>query len=89
MITYSLEFPVFSIQVETFIGDVLDATDTKAGGVSIYQLVVCINFGNCFVERRAFRRPEFRCIYNEILFERLSLIDTACILFTGNYFSVR
>ena len=88
MITYTLEFPVFSVQVETFIGDKFNTADTEAGRIGIYQLIICIDFRNRFVERRAFRRPEFRCIYDEVLFKRLSVIDTAGIFFAGNHFSV-
>ena len=55
MITYTLEFPVFSVQVETFIGDKFNAADTEASRIGIYQLIICIDFRNRFVERRAFR----------------------------------
>ena len=55
MITYTLEFPVFSVQVETFIGDKFNTADTEAGRIGIYKLNICIDFRNRFVERRAFR----------------------------------
>ena len=86
MITYTLEFPVFSVQVETFIGDKFNTADTEAGRIGIYQLIICIDFRNRFVERRVFRRPEFRCIYDEVLFKRLSVIDTAGIFRLGKEF---
>ena len=88
MITYTLEFPVFSVQVETFIGDKFNTADTEAGRKGISQLIICIDFRNRFVERRVFRRPEFWCIYDEVLFKRLSVIDTAGIFFAGNLLSV-
>ena len=77
------------VQVEPFVGNVFNAADTETCGVSIYQFIIRINFRDSLVKRRTFRRPEFGCVYNKILFKRLSVIDAACILFPGNNFTFR
>ena len=89
MIAYPLEFAMFSVQIETLISDIFNVADTETGRVSIHQFIICVNFGNSLVERRTFRRPELGRIYNKVLFEWLSMINAARILFAGSHFSVR
>ena len=55
VVAYTLEFAVFSVQVETFVGNVFNAADTEAGRVCIYQLVVCVHFRYSLVKSGAFR----------------------------------
>ena len=81
VIAYSLKLTMLSVQVESFVGNIINTTDTETCSVSIYQLIVCVNLGIGFIERRIHRRPEFGRIYYKILFEWLSMINAACIFF--------
>ena len=89
VIAYPLKFAVFSVQIETFVGNIFNAADTETGRVGIYQLIVCIHFGYGFVESGAFRRPELRRIDDEVLFKRLPVIDASFVFFTCHYLSIR
>ena len=89
VVAYTLEFAVFSVQVETFVGNVFNAADTEAGRVCIYQLVVCVHFRYSLVKSGAFRRPELRRVDDKVLFKRLPVIDAAFVFFAGHYLSVR
>ena len=50
VIAYSLKLTMLSVQVESFVGNIFNATDTETCSLSIYQLIVCVNLGNGFVE---------------------------------------
>ena len=89
VVAYTLEFAVFSVQVETFVGNVFNAADTEAGRVCIYQLVVCVHFRYSLVKSGAFRRPELRRVDDKVLFKGLPVIDAAFVFFAGHYLSIR
>ena len=88
MVTYPFEFGQLSIQEKALAGNNLQSTDTKAGGIFVFQGIPFIYFGFSCIKNRSIRTPQLRISHCKLLFKQ-SIIKNTQLVFPGsNHFAV-